>query len=45
MLKIEKELFITEKKQLNEYIESLKFLLETIGKENNISIKIPGMIL
>ncbi len=42
MIKIEKELFLSEKRQLNEYIQTLKILLEKANKENKLKIEIPG---
>ncbi len=42
MIKIEKELFLSEKKQLNEYVQTLKLLIEKANKENNLKIQIPG---
>lgn len=42
MIKIEKELFLSEKKQLNEYIQTLNILIEKAYKENELKIEIPG---
>jgi len=42
MIKIEKELFVSEKKQLNEYIQTLKILIEKANEENELKIEIPG---
>jgi len=42
MIKIEKELFLSEKKQLNEYIQILKILIEKAKKEHGIKIDLPG---
>ena len=42
MIKIEKELFLSEKKQLNEYIQTLKNMIERANKEHELKIEIPG---
>ncbi len=44
MNKIEKELFLSEKKQLGEYIDNLKYLLIKVQKDQDIKINIPGKI-
>lgn len=45
MIRIEKELFLSEKKQLNEYIQTLKILIEKVNKEHDLEIVIPGIIV
>jgi hypothetical protein len=42
MIKIEKELFLSEKKQLHEYNQTLKILIEKANKEHDIKIDLPG---
>jgi len=44
MIKIEKELFMLEKKQLYDYIDNFKIFIEKIKSENDLLIELPGKI-
>jgi len=45
MIKIEKELFMSEKKQLYDYIATIKTIIDKTQKEHDIKIDIPGIKL